>query len=249
MDSIFKVGFGIELDTLNGSNEEGLRFGEAFDDPNALIFLPYYDPLWKIMRFFNLGSEAMLKKRKKIHAVDEFVYKLISNKKEQFSRNRDSEKIAREVEAATHAKRSMSIEEFAACATEEALSKMHYLHAVITETVRLYRALPMDGKCCLSDDTLPDGYNVQKGELVVYIPYAMGRMKFIWGDDAEIFSPKALQTVAKGFFCFVSRLRFPSLYPKAQFLSRVITYYAWPEHRARHVFSTPRNKVGTWNNE
>ena len=43
---------------------------------------------------------------------------------------------------------------------------------------------------CFSDDTLPDGYSVNKGDTVAYQPYAMGRMKFIWGDDAEEYRPE-----------------------------------------------------------
>ena len=43
---------------------------------------------------------------------------------------------------------------------------------------------------CFSDDTWPDGFSVKKGDMVLYQPYAMGRMKFIWGDDAEEFRPE-----------------------------------------------------------
>lgn len=47
-----------------------------------------------------------------------------------------------------------------------------------------------DAKICFSNDTLPDGYSVKKENMVSYQPYAMGRMKFICGDDAEEFTPK-----------------------------------------------------------
>lgn len=47
-----------------------------------------------------------------------------------------------------------------------------------------------DGKFCFSDDTFPDGFSVKKGNAVTYMPYSMGRMKFIWGDDAEEFKPE-----------------------------------------------------------
>ena len=47
-----------------------------------------------------------------------------------------------------------------------------------------------DVKCCFSDDTLPDGYAVKKGDMVNYQPYQMGRMKFLWGVDAEEFRPE-----------------------------------------------------------
>lgn len=45
-------------------------------------------------------------------------------------------------------------------------------------------------KICFADDTLPDGHDVKKGDMVVYMPFVMGRMKFIWGDDAEDFLPE-----------------------------------------------------------
>ena len=47
-----------------------------------------------------------------------------------------------------------------------------------------------DPKICFSDDVLPDGCNVKKGDVVAYMPYAMGKMKFIWGDDAREFKPR-----------------------------------------------------------
>ena len=47
-----------------------------------------------------------------------------------------------------------------------------------------------DVKCCFSNDTLPDGHAVRRGDMVNYQPYAMGRMKFLWGDDAEEFRPE-----------------------------------------------------------
>jgi hypothetical protein len=45
-------------------------------------------------------------------------------------------------------------------------------------------------KYCFSDDTLPDGYAVKKGDMVNYQPYPMGRMTFLWGADAEEFRPE-----------------------------------------------------------
>ncbi|XP_058104701.1 cytochrome P450 704C1-like [Magnolia sinica] len=247
LDSIFKVGFGLELNSLCGSSEEGRRFAEAFDESSVLTFWHYVDPLWKLKKRFNIGSEAMLQEKKK--SIDEFVYKLIQSKKEQMSGQRDSmekedilsrflalshedpvnmndcylrdiilnfiiagkdttaltlswfvymiskntvvqEKIAREVKEATHAQDSSSIDQFTTSMREEALNKMHHLHAALTETLRLYPPVPVDGKFCLADDTLPDGFEVRKGDMVAYLPYAMGRMKFIWGEDAEVFRPE-----------------------------------------------------------
>lgn len=50
--------------------------------------------------------------------------------------------------------------------------------------------LLQDGKLCSSDDTLPDGLDVRRGDKVMYLPYPMGRMKFLWGGDAEVFRPE-----------------------------------------------------------
>ncbi|KAL0425889.1 UNVERIFIED_CONTAM: cytochrome [Sesamum radiatum] len=100
------------------------------------------------------------------------------------------EKVAEEIKDATGCKEVADISEFSACLTEEALGKMHYLHAALTETLRIYPAVAVDAKQCLRDDIMPDGFSVRKGDMVAYQPYAMGRMKSIWGNDAEEFKPE-----------------------------------------------------------
>nr|DAD18630.1 TPA_asm: hypothetical protein HUJ06_020093 [Nelumbo nucifera] len=243
LDSIFKVGFGVELDSMGGSSE-GTKFAQAFDDSSALTLWRYVDIFWKIKKFLNIGKEATLKKNIKV--IDNFMYKLIRSKIEQ-KQNSDNdtslkkddilsrflelnetdpqylrdiilnflvagrdttattlswflymlckhprvqEKVAQEVMEATRAKDASSYDEIAAHLNDEALDKMQYLHAALSETLRLYPAVAVDAKICFSDDTLPDGYSVNKGDMVVYQPYAMGRMKFIWGEDAEVFRPE-----------------------------------------------------------
>lgn len=37
---------------------------------------------------------------------------------------------------------------------------------------------------------LPDGFEIKKGDSIDYQPYPLGRMKFLWGDDAEEFKPE-----------------------------------------------------------
>ncbi|KAL2892361.1 hypothetical protein RDABS01_008270 [Bienertia sinuspersici] len=235
LDSIFKVAFGVELDNMCGSNEEGRKFSQAFDDASALSVYRYVDIFWPIKKYLNIGAEAKLKKS--IQIVDEFVYKLISNKELQMKKDdilsrfleltttdfkylRDiilnfviagkdttagtlswfmymlckhpkvQEKVAEEVKKVTSMEKRGNYAEFADSLSEESLERMQYLHAALTETLRLYPAVPVDAKICFSDDTLPDGYSVNKGDMVSYQPYAMGRMKFIWGDDAEVFRPE-----------------------------------------------------------
>ncbi|KAJ7962246.1 putative Cytochrome P450 [Quillaja saponaria] len=248
LDSIFKVGFGVELNCLEGSTKEGSAFMKAFDDSNALIYWRYVDPFWKLKRFLNIGSEANLKKNVKI--INDFVHGLIKTKREQQAMQLDSndkedilsrflveskknpekmndqylrdiilnfliagkdtsagtlswffymlcknplvqEKVAQEVKDVTGSQETeANIDEFMARITDAALEQMHYLHAALTETLRLYPAVPVDGRAAEADDILPDGYRLKNGDGVYYISYAMGRMTYIWGDDAEEYRPE-----------------------------------------------------------
>ncbi|PNT03456.1 hypothetical protein POPTR_014G072000v4 [Populus trichocarpa] len=248
LDSIFKVGFGVELNCLEGSNKEGIEFMKAFDDSNALVYRRYVDPLWKLKRYFNICSEASLKKNIKI--IDDFVTNLIGTKRKLQAEERlyndkedilsrflveskkdaeemndkylrdiilnfmiagkdtsantlswffymlcknplIQEKVAQEVRDVTSSQDDVvNVEEFIANITDTTLEQMHYLHAALTETLRLYPAVPVDGRCAEVDDILPDGFRMKKGDGLYYMAYAMGRMPYIWGDDAEDFRPE-----------------------------------------------------------
>ncbi|XP_062113136.1 cytochrome P450 CYP94D108-like [Humulus lupulus] len=67
---------------------------------------------------------------------------------------------------------------------------MQYLHAAITESMRLYPPVPVDSRLCLNDDVWPDGTLVGKGTVVSFHPYAMGRMESIWGENSLEFQPE-----------------------------------------------------------
>ncbi|XP_073119600.1 cytochrome P450 704C1-like [Henckelia pumila] len=250
LDSIFKVGFGVDLNCLQGSNKEGSEFIKAFDDSNELIYWRYPDPLWRIKRYFNIGGEATLKKN--IKFIHNFVDSVIKIKKEQMETQppcetdkkdilsrflveskkdpdtmtdeylRDiilnfmiagkdttanalswfiymlcknplvQEKILQELSRVVVMPNNddSNVDDFIQSLSDEALEEMHYLHAALTETLRLYPAVPVDGRCAETDDTLPDGYRLKKGDGVYYMAYAMGRMPDIWGDDAEEFRPE-----------------------------------------------------------
>ncbi|KAL5572001.1 hypothetical protein UlMin_021598 [Ulmus minor] len=248
LDSIFKVGFGVELNCLEGSSKEGSDFMKAFDDSNALVYWRYVDPFWKWKRFLNIGCEATLKNN--INLIDDFVNKLIRNKRKLLAKQsnidekedilsrflmeseknpeqmndkylRDiilnfmiagkdtsastlswflymlcknpivQEKIVEEVGDVLGGETDESnIKGFVENIDDATLEQMHYLHATLTETLRLYPAVPLDGRCAEIDDTLPDGFRLRKGDGVYYMAYAMGRMPQIWGEDAQDFRPE-----------------------------------------------------------
>ncbi|KAJ8650112.1 hypothetical protein MRB53_003135 [Persea americana] len=247
LDSIFKVGFGVDLNSLSPTDDFGSQFTKAFEDVNASIYWRFLDLFWKLKKFLNIGSEAALKRNVKV--MDEFVFRLIQCKRQQMKTERTSEikedilsrfliesekdpnnmterylrdtifsfiiagrdstantltwffymickypliqdKIAQELKEATKADPNVSISEFAASITEEALENMNYLHATLSETLRLYPVVPVDAKNTDEDDILPDGFRVKKGEMLNFVPYAMGRMTHIWGEDAEEFRPE-----------------------------------------------------------
>lgn len=81
LDSIFKVGFGIDLNTQSGLDEFGNRFTKAFDESNVIVFWRYVDLLWRIKRFLNISLEASLKQNLKV--IDDVIFELIQRKREQ----------------------------------------------------------------------------------------------------------------------------------------------------------------------
>ena len=82
MDSIFKIGFGIELGVLSGL-EEGKAFSKAFDEASCQILYRFFDIFWKVKRFLNIGLEATMKKN--LQLIDDFVYTVIDRKTKQMT--------------------------------------------------------------------------------------------------------------------------------------------------------------------
>lgn len=77
----------------------------------------------------------------------------------------------------------------AASATFDQIQRLEYLHAVVTEVLRLYPSVPKEGKWVFKDDVLPDGSHVTKDSWVLFVPYVMGRLETLWA-DAGAFKPE-----------------------------------------------------------
>uniref|UniRef100_A0ACD5XBR9 Uncharacterized protein n=1 Tax=Avena sativa TaxID=4498 RepID=A0ACD5XBR9_AVESA len=72
----------------------------------------------------------------------------------------------------------------------EELKGMHYLHATITEAMRLYPPVPINSRVAAAADVLPDGTVVRAGWFADYSAYAMGRMPRLWGARCREFLPE-----------------------------------------------------------
>ncbi|XP_031477381.2 cytochrome P450 704B1 [Nymphaea colorata] len=270
LDSIGKVGFGTDINTLSPQLPDN-EFARAFDAANTIVTMRFLDPLWRIKRFFQVGSEALL--NQSIKFLDDFTYAMIRKRKAEIeearangmkykikhdilsrfielgeeSDSRLTEKTLRDIvlnfviagrdttattlswfiymmiknpQAANKVRKELEgleeekmkeknkeasviitdhddvksfterISRFAEFLTYDSLGKLLYLHAAISETLRLYPAVPQDPKGILKDDILPDGTKVRAGEMVTYVPYSMGRMEYLWGHDAAEFKPE-----------------------------------------------------------
>jgi len=70
------------------------------------------------------------------------------------------------------------------------LRGMHYLHAAISESMRLYPPVAVNTRRCGRDEFLPDGTFAGRGWQVSYSAYAMERVAELWGGDCEEFRPE-----------------------------------------------------------
>ncbi|KAI4331967.1 hypothetical protein L6164_016911 [Bauhinia variegata] len=91
--------------------------------------------------------------------------------------------------------------------TFEELREMNYLHAAISESMRLFPPVPIDSKTCLKDDILPDGTVIKKNWFIMYHTYAMGRMESIWGKDCMEYKPE--RWIENGVYRAESSFKFP----------------------------------------
>lgn len=65
-----------------------------------------------------------------------------------------------------------------------------YLEAALRETLRLYPPVPFTTKDASRDVVLSDGTPIRAGTTVGLAFYAMGRDRYVWGEDADQFRPE-----------------------------------------------------------
>ncbi|KAI3447479.1 hypothetical protein Pfo_004144 [Paulownia fortunei] len=246
-DCICRFSFGLDPKCLELSlplSEFAVSFDLAskLSAERAMTSSPF---IWKIKRFFNIGSEKKL--RQAIKIMNMLAFEVIrqrrklgfSNHKDLLSRfmssisdeiylkdivlnfllaGRDTVASALtsffwlvghhpEVEAAILKEANKVIGPDEGLTSYEQMQELHYLHAAVYESMRLYPPIQFDSKFCLEDDLLPDGSFVKRGTRVTYHPYAMGRMEEIWGSDCLEFNPE--RWLRDGVFCHENSFKYP----------------------------------------
>ncbi|RIB09081.1 cytochrome P450 [Gigaspora rosea] len=73
---------------------------------------------------------------------------------------------------------------------DDVKQQFKYTKATFSETLRLYPSVPKNLKVCVKDNILPNRVPVYANEFVIWVPWAMGRDKNIWGEDAQVFEPQ-----------------------------------------------------------
>ncbi|XP_066338205.1 cytochrome P450 86B1-like [Miscanthus floridulus] len=101
-------------------------------------------------------------------------------------------KIVEEIEGIVAARKEAGreVEEEELVFRPEEVKRMEYLHAALSEALRLYPSVPVDHKEVVEDEVFPDGTVLKKGTKVIYAMYSMGRMESIWGDDCREYRPE-----------------------------------------------------------
>ncbi|KAK2353349.1 cytochrome P450 704C1 [Trifolium repens] len=209
LDSICKVGFGVEIGTLN-PNSPNNSFAKAFDTANIIIKNDI------LSRFIELGEDNASDKSLRdvvlnfvIAGRDTTATTLSWATYMVMTHSHVAEKLYLELKTfeENQAKEenvtlpqcddnddpelfNQRVVQFSKLLNKDSLERLHYLHAVITETLRLYPAVPQDPKGVMEDDVLPDGTKIKAGGMVTYVPYSMGRMVYNWGPNASSFVPE-----------------------------------------------------------
>ncbi|OIW09470.1 hypothetical protein TanjilG_06342 [Lupinus angustifolius] len=219
-DNVCKLAFNVDPGCLSGDGTTGTEFMTAFEDAAMLSsqrFMSALPKIWKIKKLFNVGTERRL--RESIAIVHKFADEIIQSRMEAKNLNHDEDLLSRfigvEDNNSPEFLRDIIISFIlagrdttsSALSCYEELREMHYLHAAISESMRLYPPVPVDTKACLNDDVLPDGTVIKKNWFITYHTYAMGRTESLWGKDCNEFKPE--RWLENGVYRKENPFRFP----------------------------------------
>ncbi|KAK7349019.1 hypothetical protein VNO80_23846 [Phaseolus coccineus] len=174
-DNICMIAFGVDPGCSQPHLPE-IPFATAFEDATETSMRRFITPewIWKLMRFCNVGVEKRLKES--IKKVDEFAVSVIGTRKKELALQDESsdmltvfmrvkgedgkgysDKFLRDISQNPEVEESI-VEEICRVVREreevvnglafrvEEIKKMEYLHAALSEALRLYPSVPLDHK-------------------------------------------------------------------------------------------------------
>ncbi|EFH64622.1 hypothetical protein ARALYDRAFT_338681 [Arabidopsis lyrata subsp. lyrata] len=174
-----------------------VEFGDAVDGVSDRVFYRHVKPvfLWRLQYWIGVGLEKRLKRG--LAVFDQLLEKIITAKREEIKMARDTTSsaltwffwlLSKNPEAMNKIRQEVNkkMPRF----DPADLDKLVYLHGAVCETLRLYPPVPFNHKSPAKPDVLPSGHKVDENWKIVISMYALGRMKSVWGDDAEDFRPE-----------------------------------------------------------
>ncbi|KAF2325317.1 hypothetical protein GH714_026441 [Hevea brasiliensis] len=190
-DNICKIAFGYDPAYLSPSLPPA-PFAEAFEESVRIIsdrFNRSFPIIWKIKKFFHVGSEKRLKKT--MSQVRDFAMNIVKGKKGELKQNSSLESVDL---LSRFLSSGISDETFV---TDIVISFILAGRDTTSAALNLVFLVTFE-KPTVSDDVLPDGTALKKGTRVTYHPYAMGRLEVLWGPDWADFKPERWLQEADG---------------------------------------------------
>ncbi|KAJ6721947.1 CYTOCHROME P450 [Salix viminalis] len=200
-DNICTAAFGVDPGCLALDFPE-VPFAKAFEKATELTLFRFLVPpfIWKPMKFFGIGYEKALKEA--VGIVHDFAEKTVKSRRDEaWKHGRDTtsvalawffwlvnsnpeveNKILREINDILSLRDETRTENEIIFTMEE-LNKMVYLHAALSESLRLYPSVPIEVKEVVEDDVLPDGSYSEEGRSSFLLHIRNGQDGFYMGGE------------------------------------------------------------------
>ncbi|CAF1699323.1 unnamed protein product [Brassica oleracea var. botrytis] len=153
-----------------------VEWGAAVEGVSDGIFYRHFKPafLWRLQHWIGIGIEKKMRSagRDTVSSALTWFFWLLSKNPEAMAKIRD------EI--------NKKMPKF----DPTELHKLVYLEGAVCEALRLYPPVLFNHKSPAKPDVLPSGHRVDENWKIVISIYALGRMKSVWGDDAEEFRPE-----------------------------------------------------------
>ena len=216
LHGIYEIGFGQDLKYTSSSDE----FMNSFNLVQNNINKRFYVPGWRLLKRLNIGYEGTINgclrtidqhineliKSHKGHGKD--LLSLFKSKadlsiKEQrdiitnfMLAGRDTTAVLLTWSIYVITKypyiKNRILEEFNEVDSFEykKITSLRYLRGFFYEVLRFYPSVPINIKSVAGNDILPNKVRLYKDDVIVFMPYALGRTREVWGEDVDEFKPE-----------------------------------------------------------